>query len=411
MSKPVLLSGGNGKVSELAGTTNNDVLTWDATLDGGSWKSAAGGSGTVTSVGLTGGTSGIVVGGTASPITSSGTYNLDAPLKFSWNTATPTAVSAAGDVAWNADAGTLDLMFAGGNVQSTLGQTLHQQVLNDTGATLTKGQAVYVNGAQGNRVTVALAQADADSTSATIIGIIAHAIADEAEGYVITEGVIKGVNTGGYTEGAPVYLSPTTPGALTQTKPQAPQHLVLVGYCVKADATTGEILVKTQNGYELDELHDVYINSPASGQLLIYDATVGQTRWENASLTAGSNIAITNGPGSISIGVTAIPYDLPCEIPGTPPTSTKVVNFKAVRAFSLSATGHQGGQLTPPSGNFVCTVAKNGTSIGTITFAAGGFSSSITATSFAAGDVLSVETPAAALDIDTPFFTLAMTLA
>jgi hypothetical protein len=105
------------------------------------------------------------------------------------------------------------------------------------------------------------------------------------------------------------------------------------------------------------------------------------------------------------------PYDLPCEIPGTPPTSTKVVNFKAVRAFNLAATGHQGGQLTPPSGNFVCTVAKNGTSIGTITFASGGFSHSITATSFAAGDVLSVETQSTDLGIDTPFFTLAMTLA
>jgi hypothetical protein len=43
MSKPVLLSGGNGKVSELAGTNDNDVLTWDSVLDGGSWKSAPGG--------------------------------------------------------------------------------------------------------------------------------------------------------------------------------------------------------------------------------------------------------------------------------------------------------------------------------------------------------------------------------
>lgn len=107
----------------------------------------------------------------------------------------------------------------------------------------------------------------------------------------------------------------------------------------------------------------------------------------------------------------AVPYDLPFEIPGTPATSTKVVNFKAVRAFALAATGHQGGQLTAPSGNFVCTVMKNGASIGTITFGTSSFSSSVTATSLAAGDVLSVETPAAALGIDTPFATLAMTLA
>jgi hypothetical protein len=108
------------------------------------------------------------------------------------------------------------------------------------------------------------------------------------------------------------------------------------------------------------------------------------------------------------------PYDLPFEIPGTPALSTKVVNFSSVRAFILATTGHQGGQLTNPSGNFVCTVRKNSTTLGTITFAAGGFSSSITATStdrtFAAGDVLSVETPAAALSIDTPFATFLMNL-
>jgi hypothetical protein len=305
MSKPLLLSLGSGKVQELIGTAESQVPVWDDVLN--EWRAEAvpggGGGGGVTSVGLTGGTSGIVIGGTASPILTTGTFELNAPLKFSWNTAAPVAVANAGDVAWNTDAGTLDLMFGGGNVQSTLGQTLHQRVLNDTGASLAKGVAVYVNGAQGNRVTVALAQADADSTSATIIGIIARAIADEAEGYVITEGVIKGVNTGGYTEGLPVYLSPTTPGALTQTKPEAPQHLVLVGYCVKADATTGEILVKTQNGYELGELHDVKITTPSSGQILVYDATVGQTRWENASLGSSNGVAVTAGAGSLSVGL------------------------------------------------------------------------------------------------------------
>jgi mRNA-degrading endonuclease toxin of MazEF toxin-antitoxin module len=105
------------------------------------------------------------------------------------------------------------------------------------------------------------------------------------------------------------------------------------------------------------------------------------------------------------------PYDLPCEIPGTPPTSIKVVNFEAVRAFTLAATGHQGGQLSAPTGNFVCTVRKNATTIGTITFGTSSFSHSITATSFAAGEVLSVETPAADLGIDTPFWTFFMTLA
>jgi hypothetical protein len=199
-----------------------------------------------------------------------------------------------------------------------------------------------------------------------------------------------------------------------------------------------------------------YLTSAAAltnGQLLVGSSSGAPVA---ANISAGTGVSVSNGPGTIQVAigqsvatsasptfagttltgltasqyvktdgskalssaatipaadVTSIPYDLPCEVPGTPPTSTKVVNFEAVRAFNLSATGHQGGQITNPSGNFVCTVAKNGTSIGTITFASGGFSHSITATSFAAGDVLSVETPAAALGIDTPFFTFFMTLA
>ncbi len=366
MSKPVLLSLGAGKVQELAGTANNDVLTWNSTTS--EWVSAAGGggggSGTVTSVGLTGGTSGIVIGGTASPITTSGTYNLDAPLRFAFNTATPTEVAAAGQVSYNTDEGSLEQMFDGGHVKSVLGQTLHQRVLNETGSTLTKGQVVYVSGAQGNRVTVALAQANADSTSATIIGLVAYAIADAAEGYVITEGVIKGVNTNGFTEGLPVYLSPTTPGALTQTKPEAPQHLVLVGYCVRADTTVGEILVKTQNGYELGELHDVYIDSPTSGQILIYDATTGQTRWENASLTGTANqITVTPGAGSLTL---SLPSTLKW-------SSTSTASSYVIQAGDVTTTPSTAGSTLTINGG-----AANGGGLGGGVVINGGTSSTFT---------------------------------
>lgn len=136
--------------------------------------------------------------------------------------------------------------------------------------------------------------------------------------------------------------------------------------------------------------------------------------------TASSNdnttqIATTAFVTSAVSSSSGAPYDLPFEIPGTPEAAVKrVVNFEAVRAFVLATSGHQGGQVTAPSGNYVCTVKKNATTLGTITFAAGGFSSNITATladrTFAATDVLIVETPSANLGIDTPFATFFMTL-
>ena len=149
-----------------------------------------------------------------------------------------------------------------------------------------------------------------------------------------------------------------------------------------------------------------------SGTPSLPTGTTGATQSAGNSSTKLATTAFVAAAVAASSG---IPYDLPAEIPGTPPATTKVVNFKAVRSFILATTGHQGGQLSAPSGNFNCTVRKNATTLGTITFGVSSFSTNITGTleerTFAATDVLSVETPAAALGIDTPFFTLVMSLA
>lgn len=311
MSKPLLLSIGNGKVQELVGGTNNYVPVWNESMQ--EWQAApspgggGGGSGTVTSVGLTSGTSGIVIGGSTSPITTSGTFNLDAPQRFAFDTASPTAPTAAGQMAWNAAEGSLQTMMVGDNVDAIVGQQLYQRVVNNDTVTLTKGMVVYVDGSSGTRVTARRAVGNSDLTSATILGVVAESIAQNAEGFVITNGLLKDLSvlpSTSFTDGLPVYLSPTTAGGLTQTKPVAPQHLVLVGYCAKAsNGAAGILLVHPQNGYELSELHDVYVNNPTSGQILVYDATSGQTRWENASLGAGDGIIVTPGAGSLSVAL------------------------------------------------------------------------------------------------------------
>ena len=309
MSKPLLLSIGNGKIQELVGTAESQVPVWDDTLN--EWQAAAvpggGGGGGVTSVGLTGGTSGIVIGGTASPITTTGTYELNAPHKFAFDTVAPVAPTSPGEISWDTAEGSLNTRMVGGNVDAIVGQQLYQRVVNADTVTLTKGMVVYVFGSSGTRVSVKRAVANADLTSATILGVVAESIPVSNEGFVITSGRLKNLSVlpqTSFTDGMPVYLSPTTAGGLTQTKPTAPQHLVLVGYCVKAsNGAAGVLLVHPQNGYELSELHDVYINTPTSGQILIYDATSGQTRWENASLGAGLGITVTPGAGSLSVAL------------------------------------------------------------------------------------------------------------
>ena len=175
-----------------------------------------------------------------------------------------------GEVEYNDTQGSLIQGLKGGLVTNVIGQQLHQMVNNRTGATLTKGTAVYLSGSQGNRITVAKGLAVSDAFSANTFGIVAESIADNQSGYVITEGLIKNINTSALVEDSAVYLSPTVAGGLTSTKPQAPQHTVYIGVCVKSNAGSGELFVKIRNGQELDELHDVRITSPVDKASLYY---------------------------------------------------------------------------------------------------------------------------------------------
>ena len=180
-----------------------------------------------------------------------------------------------GEVEYNDTQGSLIQGLGRGLVTNVIGQQLHQRVNNRTGATLAKGTAVYLSGSQGNRITVAKALAVTDAFSANTFGIVAENILNTQSGYVITEGLITNINTSALVEDSAVYLSPTVAGGLTSTKPQAPQHTVYIGVCVKSNAGSGELFVKIRNGQELDELHDVRITSPVNNASLYYKSSEG----------------------------------------------------------------------------------------------------------------------------------------
>lgn len=173
----------------------------------------------------------------------------------------------------------------------TPGDPIYVTVRNSTGSPLLKGSIVYVSGSNGNHVQVSLAQAIGDITSARTIGWVADTIPNNTEGLIMVEGYLTGLNTQGITAGAQLYLSPTVPGGFTQTKPVAPDHMVYVGVAVKISAGDGHVYVKVQNGYELDELHDVKITSPVNNQVLTYDSATDL--WVNATNPADGVTSIT----------------------------------------------------------------------------------------------------------------------
>ena len=155
------------------------------------------------------------------------------------------------------------------------GQVLTTEVYNETGATLTKGTIVYINGSHGNLPTVTKAQANSESTSARTFGFIQSNITNMNNGYVVVIGKLDGLNTNTFTDGQTLYLSPTVAGGYTATEPAAPQHIVYVGTIVRSHPTAGIIEVRIQNGYELGEIHDVSALSPSNGDVLQYVTSTG----------------------------------------------------------------------------------------------------------------------------------------
>lgn len=175
-------------------------------------------------------------------------------------------------------------------------------VRNSTGATLTKGTAVYISGATGQNPTVSKALATGDATSAQTLGLMTADLANNSNGYVTVIGLITNINTSAYTDGQQLYLSGVTAGTLTATKPHAPTHLVYVAVVEHAHPTQGKLFVKVQNGYELDEIHNVSAQSPTNGQTIIYNETT--SLWEKANLTGtASQVTVTNAAGAITLSL------------------------------------------------------------------------------------------------------------
>jgi hypothetical protein len=148
---------------------------------------------------------------------------------------------------------------------------------------LSKGQAVYVTGSNGNNMLVGPASNVAESTSSKTFGLTQQALSSNQQGFVVTEGLLAGLNTSTAQQGDPVWLG--TNGGLIYglaNKPSAPAHLVFIGIVTRVNSNNGEIFVKVQNGFELDELHDVAISNKQNNQVIRYNSTTGQ--WSNQTI-------------------------------------------------------------------------------------------------------------------------------
>lgn len=159
-------------------------------------------------------------------------------------------------------------------------------VYNNSGSTITKGSVVYINGAHSSNLpTIALAKANSETTSAYTYGLVENDIATSNSGTVIQVGSITNLNlpTSTYTDGQTLYLSPTTAGGYTTTKPFAPNHYVSIGTITRAHPTFGTIQIAIRNGFQLDELSDVLIAAVPNDSTLLQFSRV-DSLWHDVSV-------------------------------------------------------------------------------------------------------------------------------
>lgn len=227
-------------------------------------------------------------------------------------------------------------------------------VTNAEAVTITKGQVVYIFGAQGDRASVKLAKNTSDTFSSKTLGIVRANIAAGQAGWITTQGQISGINLSAYNPGDILWLD-SVPGGFTKNKPQAPKHSVFVGVVERANAGNGLIYVKPANGVKLDELHDIRITSIANNDIIRYNSTLGY--WENKNQSIFAYTAQTTTYNAL-----ASDYVIHCT------SGTFTVNLP-------TAVGVQGKvYIVKNSGSGLITIDPNGTQTidGALTYKIGG---------------------------------------
>ena len=176
------------------------------------------------------------------------------------------------------------------------------------GQNINKGQAVYVSSASGTNMIVSKSSYLTESTSSRTLGLTETGGVTNDQVYVITEGLLAGLNTSTATIGDPVWLG--ADGNLLYgiaNKPYAPFHMVFIGIVTRVNSNNGEIFVNVGNGLEIEELHNVSALNASDNDILQYVASTGlwtKRAGTTTNITEGTNLYYTDSRSRQAISLT-----------------------------------------------------------------------------------------------------------
>jgi hypothetical protein len=240
--------------------------------------------------------------------------------------------AAEGRIVWNDTDGGLNIGMKGGVVDLQIGQETMFLAQNNSGGSISNGQPVRITGASGSKPTIELSDAD-DPGAMDSIGLATENIANGAEGYVTTYGLVRGsaaqpINTSSWGVGTRLFVS-TTAGQLTNLPSFTGPRIILVGVVIVSDTQDGVIWVSPINALYLHELSGMTFALPSDEDLIQYisaenrwgytdidsllsghvaDASahhVRYTRNENEAIIGGANVTVVSGADTITISSAA----------------------------------------------------------------------------------------------------------
>lgn len=252
---------------------------------------------------------------------------------------------AQGRVGWNDTDSTLDLGM-NANVTQQIGMEQYVYAKSETNSGIAEGYVYYISGATGGNKLVQLAQSNTAAASKATIGVATETTAGGSKGFITTFGLVRGLADGLFTEideGDTLYLSATTPGRFTNVAPEAPNHRIRVGYCVRKQSNNNEIFVSVQLGLDVDELCDVNISEVSDGQSLVWDSAT--STWVNETVLGQPTVLSVGTVTSGTVAAVTVTGDAPSQtLNFVLPKGDKGDTGETGATGATGATGPQGPQ-------------------------------------------------------------------
>lgn len=142
-----------------------------------------------------------------------------------------------------------------------------RKVRNLQGTTINRGDVVYITGSSGDNTRVKLADANDIDTSRVIGMVISNSINNNGTGFIRIFNRVRQLDTSSYVAGDTVYLSTSTLGGLSTTKPRNPDVAIRIGTVIRSHATEGIITLDIDR--EIDNFNpNRLILSDNAGELI-----------------------------------------------------------------------------------------------------------------------------------------------